>query len=81
MPGACLDDCVGRHVLAALEPAALELSLEATQRLEQERAELARLADTKGLTSQQHQAFDMLTSGRIARAFSLDQEPAATRTL
>ncbi len=43
VPGACLDEFVGRQVLAALEPAALELSLEATQRLEQERDELARL--------------------------------------
>jgi hypothetical protein len=43
VPGACLDAFVGRQVLAALEPAALELSLEATQRLEQERDELARL--------------------------------------
>ena len=41
--GPCLDRFVGRQVLAALEPAALELALEATARLEQEREELARL--------------------------------------
>jgi DNA invertase Pin-like site-specific DNA recombinase len=43
VPGGCLDAFVGRQVLAALEPAALELSLEATQRLEHEREELGRL--------------------------------------
>jgi hypothetical protein len=41
--GPCLDRFVGRQVLAALEPAALELALEATTRLEQEREALARL--------------------------------------
>ncbi len=39
----CLDTLVSQQVLAALEPAALELSLTATERLEQERAELDRL--------------------------------------
>ena len=38
--GPCLDACVSQQVLAALEPAALELSLTATERLEQERAEV-----------------------------------------
>jgi DNA invertase Pin-like site-specific DNA recombinase len=37
-----LDRFVGGHVLAALEPAALELALTATERIEQERAELLR---------------------------------------
>jgi DNA invertase Pin-like site-specific DNA recombinase len=41
--GPCLDRYVSRQVLAALDPAALELALEATTRLEQERAEVARL--------------------------------------
>jgi hypothetical protein len=41
--GACLDRFVGAQVLAALEPAALELSLAATERLQQERDELTRL--------------------------------------
>lgn len=41
--GACLDDFVGQQVLAALEPATLELSLAATTRVAQERAELDRL--------------------------------------
>jgi DNA invertase Pin-like site-specific DNA recombinase len=43
LAGPPLDACVSRHVLAALEPAALELSLTAAARLEQERADLARL--------------------------------------
>ena len=40
LAGPCLDTFVSQQVLAALEPAALELSLTATERLEQERAEL-----------------------------------------
>jgi Recombinase zinc beta ribbon domain len=43
LAGPCLDAFVSEQVLAALEPAALELSLSATERLEQERAELDRL--------------------------------------
>jgi DNA invertase Pin-like site-specific DNA recombinase len=43
LAGPCLDAFVSQQVLAALEPAALELSLTATERMEQERAELDRL--------------------------------------
>lgn len=43
LAGPCLDTFVSQQVLAALEPAALELSLTATARLEEERAELDRL--------------------------------------
>ncbi len=43
LAGPCLDAFVSQQVLTALEPAALELSLTATERLEQERAELDRL--------------------------------------
>jgi hypothetical protein len=43
LAGPCLDTFVSQQVLAALEPAALELSLTATERLEQERAELDHL--------------------------------------
>jgi hypothetical protein len=45
--GPCLDAFVRRWVLAALEPAALELSLEAATHLEQERRELDRLWQQK----------------------------------
>jgi hypothetical protein len=43
VPGTCLDPFVSQEILTALAPAALELSLTATERLEQERAELDRL--------------------------------------
>jgi DNA invertase Pin-like site-specific DNA recombinase len=43
VPASGLDAFVSQHVLAALEPATLELSLAATERLEQERAELEQL--------------------------------------
>ena len=43
LAGPCLDTFVIQQVLAALEPATLELSLTATEHLEQERAELDRL--------------------------------------
>ncbi len=43
VPAPPLDAFVSQHVLAALEPAALELSLTATERLEHERTELVRL--------------------------------------
>jgi hypothetical protein len=42
LAGPCLDTFVSQQVLAALEPAALELSLTATERLEQERTKLER---------------------------------------
>src|SRR5260221_236058 len=41
--GPCLDDFVTRHVLRALEPAALEVSLAAAEQVEQERATLTQL--------------------------------------
>ena len=43
LSGACLDEFVSQQVLRALEPAALELSLEAATHLEQERTELDQL--------------------------------------
>jgi hypothetical protein len=43
LAGPCLDRFVSEQVLAALEPAAVELSLTATERLEQERAEVDQL--------------------------------------
>lgn len=41
--GPCLDAFVTQHVLSALEPAALELSLAAAEQVEQERATLTQL--------------------------------------
>lgn len=43
MAGPCLDEYVTAYVLAALEPAALELSLAAAEQVEQERAAVAQL--------------------------------------
>src|SRR5205085_10478790 len=43
VPASGLDAFVSQQVLAALEPATLELSLAATEQLEQERAELEQL--------------------------------------
>ena len=40
LPGACVDEFVGGWVLKALEPAALELSLEASEYIQKEREEL-----------------------------------------
>ena len=40
---------------------------------------LAESAETKKLTDQQQQALAVLTSGKVARAFEIDQEPVAIR--
>ena len=47
VPGATLDKAVTHQVLQALQPAALELSLQASKLLEQERSELNRLWQQK----------------------------------
>jgi uncharacterized protein (DUF1501 family) len=44
-----------------------------------QRAWLASQATTRRLSDQQELAFSILSSGRIARAFAMDQEPAAVR--
>src|SRR5207237_3362043 len=41
--------------------------------------QLAENAETRQLTSQQEQAFSILTSGKVARAFELNREPDAVR--
>jgi len=40
---------------------------------------LADAAETKKMTDQQQQAVAVLTSGKVAKAFDIDQEPAAVR--
>jgi uncharacterized protein (DUF1501 family) len=40
---------------------------------------LSESADTKKLSDQQHQALAVLTSGKVARAFEIDKEPARVR--
>jgi hypothetical protein len=44
-----------------------------------QQAHLSRLATSQRLSDQQQQAFTILTSGRIARAFAMDREPDAVR--
>ena len=40
---------------------------------------LSESAETKKLSDQQHQAVSVLTSGKVARAFDIDREPATIR--
>jgi uncharacterized protein (DUF1501 family) len=47
--------------------------------LDAQQAHLASLPESRRLADQQQLAFTMLTSGRVARAFALDQEPTAVR--
>ncbi len=47
--------------------------------LDARQAQLATLAEPRRLADQQHLAFSMLASGRIARAFDMEQEPPAVR--
>ena len=49
------------------------------EQVDLQQARLAELAVARRLSDQQRLAFSMLTSGRIARAFAMDQEPAAVR--
>jgi hypothetical protein len=44
-----------------------------------QRARLAELGPARRLSDQERLAFSILASGRIARAFAMDQEPAAVR--
>jgi hypothetical protein len=44
-----------------------------------QQARLARLSSARRLSDQQQLAFSILASGRIARAFAMDREPAAVR--
>ncbi len=47
--------------------------------VDRQRAALAATAESRRLSDQQNLAFSVLTSGRVARAFAIDQEPAAIR--
>ena len=48
-------------------------------RVDRQQEWLAAAAEGRRLTHQQDQAFSLLTSGRIAQAFDMDQEPVAVR--
>lgn len=47
--------------------------------VDEHRRRLTRQAESEVFTEQQHRALAMLTSGRMARAFAIDQEPEAVR--
>jgi hypothetical protein len=47
--------------------------------VDRQQRQFAGLAECRRLTDQQELAFSVLTSGKIARAFELDREPAALR--
>jgi hypothetical protein len=49
------------------------------QTVDRQQDALAGLASTKQLSDQQRQAFSLLTSGRVAKAFEMDSEPPAVR--
>ncbi len=49
------------------------------QQVDVQQRQLAQLAAGRRLTDQQQLAFSILTSGRIARAFAMNQEPAQVR--
>lgn len=49
------------------------------EQVEGQQTRLADLAVARRLSDQQRLAFSILTSGRIARAFAMDQEPTAVR--
>ncbi len=47
--------------------------------VDRQQARLAELAEARRLSDQQELAYAMLTSGRVARAFEIDREPAVVR--
>jgi Protein of unknown function (DUF1501) len=49
------------------------------QEVDVQQAQLARTAEARRLSDQQNLAFSILASGRVARAFRMDQEPAVVR--
>lgn len=76
LAGPCLDTFVSQQVLTALEPATLELSLTATARLEQERAELDRLWQQR----RERAAYEVERAARQYQAVELEHRLVA-RTL
>jgi hypothetical protein len=49
------------------------------EQVNRQQKRLAQLGAARRLTDQQNLAFSVLTSGRVARAFEMDQEPTAVR--
>jgi hypothetical protein len=49
------------------------------EQINRQQSRLGELAAARRLSDQQQQAFSVLTSGRVARAFEINQEPSAVR--
>ncbi len=49
------------------------------EQVDRQRERLAEVAAARRLSDQQHLAFSVLTSGKVAKAFELDREPLAVR--
>jgi DNA invertase Pin-like site-specific DNA recombinase len=77
--GAPVDAFVSEQVLAALQPAALELSLEAATHLEQERADLDRLWQQRRPEGTRRAAYDADRAGRQFRLVEPENRLVARR--
>ncbi len=64
---------------AGLEASRLDDRRVLLAEVDQQQRQLAGLAECRRLSDQQRLAFAMLMSGKVARAFELDREPAALR--
>jgi hypothetical protein len=67
------------HLAPGLEVGRLNDRRSLLASIDRQRARLSELAEARRLADQQNLAFSVLTSGRVARAFEMDQEPAAVR--
>ena len=78
-PGAADFGMESLRPAAGLEVNRLEDRRSLLAEIDSQQAWLANQATTQRLTDQEQLAFSMLSSGRIARAFAMDQEPVAVR--
>jgi hypothetical protein len=67
------------HLAPGLEASRLSNRRALLEQIDRQRARLAEWAEARRLADQQRLAFSVLTSGRVARAFDIDREPAAVR--
>ncbi len=49
------------------------------EQVDRQQQKITTVAESRQLADQQHQAFQVLTSGRVSRAFELDREPEVVR--
>jgi hypothetical protein len=62
-----------------IEVARLGSRRELLDQIDRQQGQLAELGASRRLSDQQHLAFSVLTSGKVAAAFEMDREPAAVR--